>query len=260
MSINIQSRDYWFKIVDFLQQNWALIESVDTGAGRTVFFIDDTSGVFDKLEFTSVEKAEAELSNNGFSRFAEDNEAQCFIAAPEPPFYESTHPNGNIYSSGRFWDKDSLAHKRYKPKRQRATVIVEVDGAILLTETRRGLILLPGGGLNGGELSIAAAAREPYEETGLKATTLLHLFNHESETTGHNVFYAVAHGTPIAGDDAVRLVFLKGLASATNLNMSPATRTILDMFNQLALIKANPLAAILQSFASHNNASGRYVE
>jgi hypothetical protein len=27
--LEIPSRDFWFKIVDFLQQNWALIEKVD---------------------------------------------------------------------------------------------------------------------------------------------------------------------------------------------------------------------------------------
>lgn len=233
--VAIQSRDYWFKIVEFLQQNWALIELSADGAGCTVFFVDDTSGVFDKLEFTSVVEAEAALFNNGFARFAADKNAQGFLAAPKPPFRESKHPNGNIYSSGRFWDDASLARRKPKrTKRQRATVIVEVDGAILLTETRKGLVLLPGGGFDRGELVIAAAARELHEETGLEATTLAHLFNYESETTYHNVFHAVAHGTPVAGDDAVRLIFLKGVASASILNMSPATRVILDKFAKLS--------------------------
>lgn len=99
--VEIQSRDYWFKIVDFLQQNWALIDK--TTEGCTVFFFGDTSGVFDRLIFTSIEEAKEALRRNRFSRFSEDKEAQKFIAIPEPPFYEASHPNGPIYSSGRYW-------------------------------------------------------------------------------------------------------------------------------------------------------------
>ena len=41
------------------------------------------------------------------------------------------------------------------PKRQRATVIVERDDALVLVQTRQGLWLLPGGGVTRGELPIA---------------------------------------------------------------------------------------------------------
>ena len=51
--IEIRSRDYWFKIVEFLQQNWALIDDAPGGRGCTVFFFGDTSGVFDRLSFSS---------------------------------------------------------------------------------------------------------------------------------------------------------------------------------------------------------------
>jgi len=96
------SRDYWFKIVEFLQQNWALIDSSPDG-GCKVFFFGDTSGVFDRLSFPSASEAEQALRRNGFSCFADDKNAQGFIAVPEPPFHEAQHPNGPIYSSGRFW-------------------------------------------------------------------------------------------------------------------------------------------------------------
>jgi len=235
-TVSINSRDYWFKIVEFLQQNWALIEPSADGVGRTVFFFGDTSGGFDRLEFVSLEAAEAALIHNGFARFASDINAQGFLAVPQPPFYVSKHPNGNIYSSGRFWDNPLLTHRSPKStKRQRATVIVEVDGAILLTETSRGLVLLPGGGVNRGELAIAAAARELYEETSLEATTLVHLFNYESETTYHIVFHAVAQGKPVPGDDALKLIFLKMVTSTSIINMSPATRVILDKFEKLSV-------------------------
>jgi hypothetical protein len=101
--VEIRSRDYWFKIVEFLQQNWALIDEDAQGVGCTVFFFGDTSGVFDRLRFPSVAEAEVALLRNGFKLYDSDPKAPEFIAKPEPPFWESRHPNGAIYSSGRYW-------------------------------------------------------------------------------------------------------------------------------------------------------------
>jgi hypothetical protein len=100
-NVAIDSRDYWFKIVDFLQQNWALIDTVEDGA--LVWFFGDTSGVFDNLQFSSVPEAEVALRRNGFKRYSEDTKARDFIAVPQPPFRRQPHPNGPIYSSGQFW-------------------------------------------------------------------------------------------------------------------------------------------------------------
>ena len=100
--IEIRSRDYWFKIVEFLQQNWALIDEAPDRPACTVFFFGDTSGVFDRLSFSSVAEAEAALRRNGFKRFTQDKKAQEFVAVPKPPFHEWLHPNGPIYSSGSF--------------------------------------------------------------------------------------------------------------------------------------------------------------
>ena len=100
-AVEIHSRDYWFKIVEFLQQNWALMDEVPDGC--QVFFFGDTSGVFDRIAFSSVAEAETALRRNGFARFSEDKNAQEFIAIPRPPFHERPHPNGPIYSSGKFW-------------------------------------------------------------------------------------------------------------------------------------------------------------
>ena len=47
--VEIKSRDYWFKIVEFLQQNGALIDQRDSGV--VVWFFGDTAGVFDELNF-----------------------------------------------------------------------------------------------------------------------------------------------------------------------------------------------------------------
>jgi len=101
-TIHIPSSDYWFKVVDFLQHNWGLIEQLPNGA-VVVWFLGDTSGVFDKLEFESLEAAKAALIRNGFSRYEDDPQAQQMARCPQPPFYLRPHPNGPIYSSGRFW-------------------------------------------------------------------------------------------------------------------------------------------------------------
>ncbi len=101
--VEIKSTDFWFKIVDMLQQNWALIEKDFDSDSFTIYFIHDGSGIFDRLKFASEEDAFRALRRNGFRRFAVDKKSQEFIAHPRPPFYEDQHDNGPIYSSGRFW-------------------------------------------------------------------------------------------------------------------------------------------------------------
>jgi len=112
-------------------------------------------------------------------------------------------------------------------KRSRATVIVEFTDGILLVGDKSGYVLLPGGGVDQGELPIAAAARELYEETGLLATSLQYLFNHVSQANHHHVFLARAEGIPAAADDAECLIYLAGNAADTPLELSHATRAIL---------------------------------
>lgn len=99
--VPIQSRDYWFKVIEMLQQNWALIDADPTGV--VVYFFGDTSGVFDEMRFPSQDSAMSALQMNGFRCFADDASASSFVRCPEPPFTRRPHPNGPIYSSGRFW-------------------------------------------------------------------------------------------------------------------------------------------------------------
>jgi hypothetical protein len=88
-------------VIEMLQQNWALMD--EAAAVVTVYFVSDTSGVFDELKFASAAEAEQALRLNGFRRYAEDPRAASFLRCPEPPFTARPHPNGPIYSSGRFW-------------------------------------------------------------------------------------------------------------------------------------------------------------
>ena len=100
-NIELKSEIFWVKIVDFLQQNWALIEVVDNKI--IVFFIQDASMVFDKIEFKTIEDAENELLKNGFKLYLDENENfQDFIVPPKKPYGESPRP---IYLSGQYWKK-----------------------------------------------------------------------------------------------------------------------------------------------------------
>jgi len=99
----IKSTNYWFKIVEFLQVNWALIEECEDGTAR-VSFIDDTSGTFDEIVFLTLERAVNELMDNGFDLYSEAKHVHNFLSPPQPPFKVAPHPNGPIYSSGRYRD------------------------------------------------------------------------------------------------------------------------------------------------------------
>jgi hypothetical protein len=102
-NIAISSKDFWFKIVEFLQQNWALIEKDAESRACIIYFIHDGAGVFDQIQYPTTEEAEKSLSRNGFERYDKDPDAHKFIFPPGPPYFKDKQPDGNIYSSGRFW-------------------------------------------------------------------------------------------------------------------------------------------------------------
>jgi hypothetical protein len=102
--IEITSTDYWFKVVGFLQTNWALLDEAADGT-VTAWFLDHTGGVFDQLRFTSLERAVDGLMCNGFDFFRVALHAQRFLTPPQPPFRLSQHHAGAIYSSGHYWRK-----------------------------------------------------------------------------------------------------------------------------------------------------------
>jgi hypothetical protein len=100
----LENDDFWVKVIEMLLQNWAVIEPEPAGGGR-VYFVSDTSGVFDEIAFPSADQAADALRRNGFSRYADSLNLQSFLRPPSGPFHRSHHPNGPIYSSGRFWKK-----------------------------------------------------------------------------------------------------------------------------------------------------------
>jgi len=102
--VALNNDDFWVKVVEILQQNWAVIEPEATEAVR-VYFISDASGVFDEIAFPSAEQAADALRRNGFSRYADSLDLQSFLRPPSAPFHRGHHPNGPIYSSGGFWKK-----------------------------------------------------------------------------------------------------------------------------------------------------------
>jgi hypothetical protein len=105
-SVMVLRKTYWVKIVSFLEQNWAAIDDLPDGSGVRIWFFDDTSGVFDFIDYPLREAARQALRVNGFSVWTA--EKFNFIGRPRSPFSWQSHPNGEIYSSGQYWISPNL--------------------------------------------------------------------------------------------------------------------------------------------------------
>lgn len=101
-NVGIRSTQYWVKIVEFLQQNWALVDQEADGRAK-IYFVNDTGGIFDELTCDSINEAHDALIKNRFLVFSNCTDLQSFLSPPSGPFHRASHPNGFIYSSGRFW-------------------------------------------------------------------------------------------------------------------------------------------------------------
>jgi hypothetical protein len=97
----IHSTDYWFKVVEFLQQNWAVIEPCSDGV--IVYFFSDNSIIFDSMVFDNEQLARKGLLANGFERLEDAPDFLEAIGKPSGGFEWDIHSDGQIYSSGRFW-------------------------------------------------------------------------------------------------------------------------------------------------------------
>ena len=99
--LDVETSSFWFKIVDFLQHNWAVI--LPREAGVEVVFFGDTSYIFDRMVFAEPEGAAKALRRNGFALFDHDKEAQSFITKPAALLKDERMYHRPIYSSGEFW-------------------------------------------------------------------------------------------------------------------------------------------------------------
>lgn len=98
--LEFSNQEYWVKVTGMLQQNWGVIEPDESCC--YIYFFDDNSHVFDRLEFESENDAKLALLDNGFTSYNHDEHAQEFIGKPEPLFnLFSIH--SPVYSSGEYW-------------------------------------------------------------------------------------------------------------------------------------------------------------
>ncbi len=112
--------------------------------------------------------------------------------------------------------------------RQRATAIVRRDDRVLLVRDRgRTPFMLPGGGIDAGELPEVAVARELSEETTLTATAVRYLFAHDGKYNRHHVFSVQADGDVNLAHDPMVVEFVWWDGSA-DVPVHPHVSEILD--------------------------------
>jgi 8-oxo-dGTP pyrophosphatase MutT (NUDIX family) len=93
-------------------------------------------------------------------------------------------------------------------KRRRATTIVTFPQGVLLVRQHNGRhFMLPGGGIEPGELDIIGAIRELQEETTLIARAARFLFEYESDSNMHQVFALEASGTATPNQEIAELTY-----------------------------------------------------
>ena len=77
--VTIQSSDFWVKLIDMLQQNWALIDEGPESTAR-VFFVTDVSGVFDEMTFPSKNNSPSNFDYPVYLEGAKSMAAQPLVA------------------------------------------------------------------------------------------------------------------------------------------------------------------------------------
>lgn len=118
--------------------------------------------------------------------------------------------------------------------RRRATLILRRCGRVLLLrDIGRDFYALPGGGIDGDEPPIVAAARELYEETGLEATSIKYLFNHLGKYNDHHLYEAEAQGDITVQEDEIESFTWWDRRDDTPV--APHVREILERLTQSAM-------------------------
>lgn len=103
LKLGPDAAQWWVKIVGMLQQNWAI--PLPTGSGARVLFVSDASGIFDHIDYGNQAEAGDALAWNGFNEYDGSPKLMEFFLPPRFPLNADPHPNGPIYSSGRYWNR-----------------------------------------------------------------------------------------------------------------------------------------------------------
>lgn len=114
----IESREWWIKVLGMLQHNWALIDERAAGSATVYFFHDGEVGmgcygysraqlkgryaIVDSLDFESVQLAKDALSKNGF-RLHGDDERLGSDVKPRGNFYDVRAMEEGVYSRQGNW-------------------------------------------------------------------------------------------------------------------------------------------------------------
>jgi len=114
---------------------------------------------------------------------------------------------------------------------RRATAIVELPDGVLVTARTGGRFALPGGNANRGELRPQALLRELRDSTGLRAHSILYLFDHITPHTAHKVYLVLAQGTPRPQGELSRMAVVGSPDSP--LDMFNDSRAILRRYARL---------------------------
>ena len=111
----ISNRDWWFKVLGMLNENWALIEESPEkvtvyffhSCGTTKMSIGPRNGpwaaIVDSLEFSNCNEALNALLRNGFSPFAEVSDTWEGNPPPEGRLYDAREKEPGIYSQEGYW-------------------------------------------------------------------------------------------------------------------------------------------------------------
>lgn len=100
--LDLRTKDFWVKVVDFLIHNWAVVRVTRSGTPELIFF-DDASRVFDSMAFDNIDEAVAGLRRNGFKPYVEMGEFKKVLPKPRPPFSMERMNHRPVYSSGEYW-------------------------------------------------------------------------------------------------------------------------------------------------------------